>query len=602
MLHCIADVSETTKVLDRPVKKDPGNSYYRALTRNMILVVLIVSFTPLVLVSGIILYEFQQSYREKVYAHLGEVVEKHRQRIDSFLTERLGNLRFISNTFTFEELSKESFLQDTLVALQQGYEPVFVDVGVVNERGVQVSYAGPFKLGNALYAEADWFKKAIANDYFISDVFLGLRGLPHFIITVRNNYEGKPWILRATVDFVAFNNLVERIRIGQTGFAFILNRDGEFQTKPRMELASRKGPYRDFLGISEDKGDGVHTVRKEDASGSDSIYVAAFLKQGDWLLVYQQLASDAFSELWRARSIALAIFLLGGIGIVAMAFFLSRRMVNRIASSEREKEAADEQVIETGKLAAIGELAAGIAHEINNPVAIMVEEAGWIGDLLEEEDLKNSSNREEFRRALKQIHTQGHRCKEITHKLLSFARRTDSKVKEIQVNDTIRDVAALSEQRAKFSNVGIEADLQEDLPLMKGSETEMQQVFLNLINNAIDAMDKKGGKIKITSRMQESGPHGPAILIDVVDNGAGIPKANMGRIFDPFFTTKPVGKGTGLGLSICFGIINKMGGEISVESTVGVGTAFHIRVPISLNSAGGEMASDVDLRQKGASL
>ncbi|MDD5207129.1 MAG: cache domain-containing protein, partial [Desulfobacterales bacterium] len=250
------------------MKKEPGNSYYRALTRNMILVVLIVSFTPLVLVSGIILYEFQISYRGKVYAHLAEVVEKHRQRIDSFLTERLGNIRFISNTFSFEELSEESFLQDTLVALQQGYEPVFVDVGVVNERGVQVAYAGPFKLGNALYAEADWFKKAIANEYFVSDVFLGLRGLPHFIITVRNNYEGRPWILRATVDFVAFNTLVERIRIGQTGFAFILNRSGEFQTKPLMDIVSRRGPYRDFLGISEDKGEGVHIVRKGDESGS----------------------------------------------------------------------------------------------------------------------------------------------------------------------------------------------------------------------------------------------------------------------------------------------------------------------------------------------
>lgn len=588
--------------MDQHVKKDPGNSYYRALTRNMILVVLIVSFTPLVLVSGIILYEFQKSYREKVYAHLAEVVEKHRQRIDSFLTERLGNIRFISNTFSFEELSKESFLQDTLVALQQGYEPVFVDVGVVNERGVQVAYAGPFKLGNALYAEADWFKKAIASEYFVSDVFLGLRGLPHFIITVRNNHEGRPWILRATVDFVAFNTLVERIRIGQTGFAFILNRNGEFQTKPLFEIASRRGPYRDFLGISEDKGEGVHIVRKGDESGSDSIYVAGFLKEGDWLLVYQQLASDAFSDLWRARSIALIIFLLGGIGIVAMAFFLSRRMVNRIALSEREKEVADEQVIETGKLAAIGELAAGIAHEINNPVAIMVEEAGWIGDLLEEDDLKSSPNLEEFRRALKQIHTQGHRCKEITHKLLSFARRTDSKVREIQVNDTIREVAALSEQRAKFSNVVIETDLQEDLPLMRASETEMQQVFLNLINNAIDAMDKKGGKIKITTRMQESEVHGPAILIDVVDSGLGIPKANMGRVFDPFFTTKPVGKGTGLGLSICFGIINKMGGEISVESTVGAGTAFHIRVPIPHQSAGEGTPSDTVSQQKGASL
>ncbi len=571
--------------MDSKSKKDFNGTYYRALTRNMILVVLIVSFTPLVLVSGIILYEFQISYEAKVCAHLAEVVAKHRQRIDGFLTEKLGNLRFIANTYSYEELGRESFLQDTLAALQRGYEPVFVDIGVVNERGVQVAYAGPFKLGNALYAEADWFKKAVANDYYISDVFLGLRGLPHFIITVRNNHEGRPWILRATVDFVAFNDLVESIRIGQTGFAFILNRNGEFQTKPLIEIASRRGPYREFLGITEDKGQGVHIVRKKDESGSDSIYVAAFLKEGDWLLVYQQLAADALSDLRRARNIALVIFLMGGIGILAMAVFLSRRMVNRIAQSERDKEAADEQVIETGKLAAIGELAAGIAHEINNPVAIMVEEAGWLGDLLEDCDLKSEKDLDEFRRALKQIHTQGHRCKEITHKLLSFARRTDSKVREIQVNDTILEVSALSEQRAKFSNVVIETDLQVDLPLIKASETEMQQVFLNLINNAIDAMEKKGGRIKVVSRRQGNGTSAPSVLIEVIDDGFGIPKANLSRIFDPFFTTKPVGKGTGLGLSICFGIINKMGGEITVESTVGSGTTFRIVVPALEDSA-----------------
>jgi two-component system NtrC family sensor kinase len=112
-------------------------------------------------------------------------------------------------------------------------------------------------------------------------------------------------------------------------------------------------------------------------------------------------------------------------------------------------------------------------------------------------------------------------------------------------------------------------------------------VFLNLINNAIDAVEKKGGKVVLRSRLENHGPLAPNILIDVEDNGQGIPTANLGRVFDPFFTTKPVGKGTGLGLSICFGIINKMGGQITVESTVDVGTTFHVRIPLPKETSAG---------------
>ena len=143
-----------------------------------------------------------------------------------------------------------------------------------------------------------------------------------------------------------------------------------------------------------------------------------------------------------------------------MSLILSRRLINRIARSDREQEIAaqekemmSQQVIETGKLASVGELAAGIAHEINNPVAIMVEEAGWIQDLLEEEEFQKSENLQEFHRALEQIHTQGKRCKDITHKLLSFARKTDSSIKDVLLNDLLNEVAYLSSQRAKYSNI-----------------------------------------------------------------------------------------------------------------------------------------------------
>ena len=555
--------------------KREHSDYYHSLTRNMLLIVIIVSFTPMILVGGIILYQFKTSYHEKIHAHLKELVQKHKQNIDSFLQEKLGDIRFLADNFTFEELSDEPFLVDKLESLQKEFGLVFVDLGVIRENGIQVAYAGPFKLGKALYSQADWFQKAMKSKYFISDVFLGLRGLPHFIIAVRDNWMGEKWILRATIDFVAFNSLVENIRIGETGFAFILNKEGKFQTKPLLDIVTTRKPYIDFLNDRNTTTDEIHVVERTDESGHKNIYVAASLKDGDWLLVYQQRASDAFSDFRKTLRIALIIMLLGGLGIITMAFILSKRMVSRIARADREKLMMNEQVVETGKLASVGELAAGIAHEINNPVAIMVEEAGWIEDILEDEEFQESENLDEFIRALEQIRTQGRRCKEITHKLLHFARKTDSRTQEVQINDVIEELVALSAQKAKYSNVTINTGLQKDLPPLQVSETEVQQVFLNLINNALDAMENKGGVIDITTLME-----GDHIAVQVADNGPGIPEANLARIFDPFFTTKPVGKGTGLGLSICYGIIKKMGGEIDVHSVMGVGTTFRVLIPL----------------------
>ena len=554
---------------------DTHNRYYYSLTRNMLLVIILVAIMPMIVVSSIILYEFDISYHEKVHAHLEEVILKHKHDIDGFLKQKLGDIRLLGKTFSYEELREESFLRDRLELLQQVYGAVFVDLGVVNVHGLQVAYAGPFKLGKALYSNARWFQMAMKSDYFKSDVFLGIRGLPHFIIAVRENWNGEPWILRATVDFVAFNNLVENIRMGETGFAFILNRKGEFQTKPLFDILPNKEPYTDFLKDSKQFKGGVRIIERDDDSGNEVIYVAALLKHGDWLLVCQQKASDAFSDLRRTLRVTIAIMLLAGICIVVIAFVLSKRMVSRVALADQEKEMMNEQIVETGKLASVGELASGIAHEINNPVAIMVEEAGWIEDLLEEEEFKEGENFDEFKRALGQIRNQGRRCKEITHKLLSFARKTDSRIQDVQLNELIEEIIALSAQRAKFSNAEIHSNLQENLPTLHVSQTELQQVLLNLINNALDAMEKTGGTLNVSSKLE-----GDYIVVEVADDGPGIPGANLVRIFDPFFTTKPVGKGTGLGLSICYGIIKKMGGDIIVKSTMGVGTTFHVKIPV----------------------
>jgi PAS domain S-box-containing protein len=257
--------------------------------------------------------------------------------------------------------------------------------------------------------------------------------------------------------------------------------------------------------------------------------------------------------------------------IATIGLFRDMRQELRIKSKLKKTQL---QLAQAEKLASLGMLAAGVAHEINNPVAIMIEAAGWIEDLLADGQFQTPENLKEINRALKQINTQGNRCKEITQELLSFSQKTDTEALTADINQIIEDVMALSQKRAQSCQVALKTALQTDSPSAQFSALAMQQVLSNLVNNALDAMADTGGTITVSSRV-EAGD----ILVEVADSGPGISEADLSRIFDPFFTTKPAGKGTGLGLFICYGIIKTLGGKIDVNSVFGRGTTFSIRIP-----------------------
>ncbi len=604
---------------DNRKKGNTGPSKYADFRFKIALLIVVVSLAPLFLVTGTILYQFHLFSNKMVHAHLDEMVLKHRQKIDDFLKQKLNDISHLARNKTLSQLQEKQFLHQRLRALQADYGYVFVDLGLIDDKGHQLSYAGPFDLDKVDYSGSEWFAKARIRDAYISDVFLGLRGQPHFIVAVKQTWEGREYLVRATIDFVAFNTLVEDFTMGKTGTAFIMNHQGEFQTQPPKETlkltmqqymnlfemgeSARGGMVsrekQNLQKFSQDRGQNelyqiareyefqqneyttkmphkykTFTVEKTAQNGTRFLVIAAFLKNDDWLLIFQQEKKDAFAELNKTQIIAILILLAGALVIIFMAFFISGQLVKRIARLDSEKEVMNQQIVETGKLASIGELAAGIAHEINNPVAIMVEEAGWIQDLLEE-GIDKADNFEEFKRALKQIETQGHRCKGITHKLLSFARKTDSRVETIQINEFVTEVVDLLSQKFKYANIEVDVQLNPHLPSIDASATEIQQVLMNILQNAVYAMEKTGGKIIINTRARNQ-----HLYISINDNGPGIPPDNLARIFDPFFTTRPVGKGTGLGLSICYGIINKMGGRIDVESKVDEGTTFTIVLPL----------------------
>ncbi len=552
--------------------------YYRQLARKIALAIITVAFIPYGLTYTVFYTSYNNSIRSQVINTLVSVVESHKRTIDEFLAERLANLQNVANLIGIERLSQTADISDTLRSLQQVYG-AFVDLGLINDQGRHVAYAGPFGLEKADYKDSFWFQQVLQHGRYVSDVFRGIRGVPHFIVAIKLNSGGRDYILRATIDSARFSSLVEGVRLGKTGEAFIINKSGLYQTQVRSRgqlLAPSNLPVPEYFK-------GVRVLEDVRRADGDMVVAKTWLKGDDWLLICQQDSADAFGSLFDARRNAFFVGGLGGLLVIAITVFLTRTLVVRMAEADKEKELLNEQVIQSGKLASLGELAAGVAHEINNPVAIMVEEAGWIQDLMEEEKplFSQSANQAEYERALNQIQTQGRRCKEITHKLLGFARRTDAPVQAVQVNELVREVVSILERPASYNNVTLSTELAADLPLVAASPAELQQVLINLVNNAIDAMDKTGGKIHIQTRVER--PHEVELIVR--DNGPGIPQSVMGRIFDPFFTTKPVGKGTGLGLSICYGIVNKLGGRIEVHSGEGVGATFTVHLPVGRGSA-----------------
>jgi len=238
-----------------------------------------------------------------------------------------------------------------------------------------------------------------------------------------------------------------------------------------------------------------------------------------------------------------------------------------------------EDLVQIDRLAEIGRLAAGVAHEINNPLAIIGEASGWAGEVINDAKGLAPEDRSELEKAVKEISEQTKRSRNITHQLLDFSRRSEPEKTEFDVHTLLKESVGFLKPELKHTSIEIVFDFMPGSLLMHSDPRLLEQVFVNFITNAIHAIKKTGedkGRIEIKTLRTDSKAE-----ISFKDNGVGIPPENRQKIFELFYTTKPPGKGTGLGLPICQNIIKKIGGEISFYSEVGVGSSFTIDIPLS---------------------
>jgi len=241
-----------------------------------------------------------------------------------------------------------------------------------------------------------------------------------------------------------------------------------------------------------------------------------------------------------------------------------------------ERRLLEQKLIDNDKLAGIGQLAAGVAHEINNPMAAISGCAEALIERFKEDEYRVIPDYDDINRYLKIIEDEIYRCKRITENLLTFARKGGKDVGNQKANDILDDVLNLLIYQQRFQSIRVAKEYDPTLPKVPANEADLRQVFLIMILNAMDAMEN-GGELRIkTYRIDDE------VRIEFKDTGCGIPSEYINRIFDPFFTTKQPGKGTGLGLSIAYGIITQLKGRVDVESKEGIGTTFMITMPAAI--------------------
>ncbi len=557
-------------------------------TRRMILTRAML--VPLVLVLAVcctLVYYFAVNLREQVASKLERIADEHRRSIESFLDERVSDLRLIVLSYSFDELGGSGRLGEVLERLQAG-SPAFLDLGVFDEQGNHAAYNGPYDLKGKNYAQAEWFKEVRSKDVYVSDVFLGYRNIPHFIIAVKKEEEDRTWYLRATIDTLSFNNLVESIRVGKTGEAYLVNKKGKLQTRRRSGGAPMEADADMSLYMVE--GRDVASFTATDHLGTRHLYATGGLRRTGWALVVRQEIGDAYAPLTRAVAVAAVMIAAGGAVVMIMAFLLASGLAHQLTVADLEKRQMGSQLIQAGKLAEVGELSSAMAHEINNPLQIMTSENTLITDILDEAEgdprRLDAGNLGMIRDSVDQINIQIARCSKLTQGLLKFARKSETREELLLLQPLIEEVVGMIERSVRLEGIRIMRELEPDLPPVIGDRGQLTQVFLNLLNNAVYALGgKEKGIIRIHGAVEKD-----QLCVAVADNGCGIKPENMERIFLPFFTTKPAGQGTGLGLSTSYSIVERAGGRIKVGSEPNVGTVFTVQLPLDRHA--GERKSE----------
>ncbi len=555
--------------IDSEENRKRVDQHFTKLQRGLIIGLIISFLLPNALLSAYFHYQFTHTLRNSAILNLESVADNQKNSLDLYLRERIGNLyNLLLNPGASappDQATMDAYLR-SLVRFHDG----FIDVGLIDARGILVGYAGPTPelLGHD-FSEAPWLQQLLNRNksHVISDSYLDARRAAHFIVAVRHIINGQVYVLRATLDPDELYLLLRSTVHGSSVESSLVNTQGQYQVvDPRTATATDKAP---FLPPVTDSV----AVHEQEIDENPTLIAYTWLSEAPWALLVSQPLAVAQAGMRQARLILTVSLVSISLLFCLVIFFTIRKLMNDARRMAEKGTQLQEMLAHASKLASIGELAAGVAHEINNPLAIIMATSGVIRDMFNPEfGLDNSP--EALSKELDIIDNAATRAKGITKKLQEMGKTRMPQTEPCDINAQLETVLGrLKKVELKSKAIEVQLELAADLPPILAECEPLRQVFNNILLNAADAIGDKG-TITVKTGIDEG-----MVAISIADTGKGIAPENLERIFHPFFTTKGGGHGTGLGLSIAASIVKHLGGQIKVNSTVGRGSTFTVLLP-----------------------
>jgi two-component system NtrC family sensor kinase len=497
--------------------------------------------------------------------------------VSLFLSERRSVLDFIAHDNTFEALNDPERLTVLLDNLNQRFGG-FMDLGLIDSRGIQRTYVGSRRLEGLNYSGRPWFREVLKHGVYVSEVLMGFHEELHLNFAVRRNLpDGSFFILRAALQAAQFNELMAQFEVGKAGDAFVINRQGVLQTPSHYYgavLSKIQIPVPEYAPRAK-----VSRYKKD--KNGPLVIGYAYVPETAFILMIIKQKGDLIQPWYKTRWAFTAILATSILAILLVTFAVATHLVNKIHEADQQRVNTLQQVEYTNKMVSLGRLASGVAHEINNPLAIINEKAGHIRDIFTltetyQKDPKLIGLADSVIATVK-------RCAEVTKGLLDFARHLNVSRQTINLREIINEVKGVLTKEAEFRCIAVEVDLADSIPAFESDRGKLEQIFFNLFNHAFAVM-KDGGRLQISARRELA----DFLAITFADSSRGIAAVELKNIFEPFFYAKSGASGTGLGLAVTYALVQEIGGDIDVQSELGRGTRFNIRLPLKMpNDKGG---------------
>jgi two-component system, NtrC family, sensor kinase len=545
---------------------------FRRIWKMAVILTAGVTLLPVLILAVIDYNVTRRSEEREIHLRTFRLVSNARRTIAFFLEERKSAVDFIVRDNTFEALNTPSRLAGILENLKEAFGGGFVDLGIIDPLGYQRTYVGPYDLKEKDYSDQGWYKEVLERGVYVSDVFMGFRHMPHLVVAVRcRSGGGLYYVIRATLDMQRFNDLLSQLEMSGMGDAFIINRDGILQTPSRL-----RGNVLDRISLPVPQySHSTEVFEANNPEDSPLIIGYAYIEGTPFILMIVEKKAELMNAWYRTRMTLVGFAVASVILILFVILGVATHLVNNMHEADQKRVMTLHQVEYSNKMATIGRLAAGVAHEINNPLAIINEKVGLIKDMV---TIKGQCAKDEKLVMLADsVVASVDRCATIARRLLRFSRSGEINIRVIDLKETILEVLGFLGKEAEYRSIKISVDVPEKLPEIESDASRLQEIFLNIINNAFAAVDD-GGRLDISV-----GREGEFVRVAFTDDGCGIPEQDLDRVFEPFFSTKAKRGGTGLGLSITSGLVQELGGRISVQSKVGEGTSFIVLLPFKID-------------------